>query len=353
MLTSSSYPVVFLRSTPIKDASKTSEKYIDLTFTLPEVVKAGNYDWLKISDCSYISTPGYPMLPIKSIVEKLPLNSNITQINAEVENVSLDGNYFIMPALTPVEAGSTEPLNMSSPAQTIYSKDDLYPNEWYVYRVDNGLDPDSNRRVEYVSFYFYPLRYLPRDQKTLLAKHVSLTITYTEPAEEPTAQASLENLIITSDALELYAVQLGAYKNSTGISSRAVNLTWVYKNYGGIDCPEQIRNCIKGFVAAYGITYVTIFGDADQVPVRYAFANDTQAGETYVPTDLYYADLKGTWDDNNDGLYADQRYDNVSGIPRAGDIATGHRVQIPPYSMRYLELHRLSYGKQAKTSIIL
>jgi hypothetical protein len=36
-----------------------------------------------------------------------------------------------------------------------------------------------------------------------------------------------------------------------------------------------------------------------------------------------------------------------------GDIAIRLRVLIPPYSMRYLELHRLSYGKQAKPSIIL
>lgn len=331
MLTSSSYPVVFVRSTPIKDALKTGEKHIELTFTLPEVIKAGNYDELKIPDCSYISTPGHPMLPIRSVAEKLPLNSHVTQITAKVENVSLNGNYFIMPALTPVQVGSTEPLNMSSPDQTIYSKDELYPNEWYVYRVGNGLDADSNRRVQYVSFYFYPLRYLPTEQKILLAQHVSLTITYTEPAEETTAQTVLKNLIITSDTLEPYAVQLAAYKNSTGISSRAVNLTWVYKNYGGIDRPEQIRNCIKGFVAAYGITYVTIFGDADQVPVRYAFVNDTQSGEPYVPTDLYYGDLDGTWDDNNDGIYGDRRYDNVDGIP---DVYVG---RIPPSLASYAQ----------------
>jgi len=337
ILMSSSYPVVFVRSTPIKDASereralKTSEKHIELTFTLPEVVKAGNYDWLKIPDCSYISTPGHPMLPIRSVAEKLPLNSHITQIAAKVENVSLKEDYSIMPALTPVQADSAEPLNMTEPDPTTYGKDDLYPQEWYTYRIGNGLDPDTNRRVQYATIYLYPLRYLPTQKKILLAQNVSFTITYTEPAEEPTAQTVLKNLIITSDALEPYAVQLAAYKNSTGISSRAVNLTWVYKNYGGIDRPEQIRNCIKGFVAAYGITYVTIFGDADQVPVRYAFVNDTQSGEPFVPTDLYYSDLDGTWDDNNDGIYGDQRYDNVDGIP---DVYVG---RIPPSLASYAQ----------------
>jgi parallel beta-helix repeat protein len=347
MILFSVFSVVFVSGTPVKDRTKISEKHIDLSVTPPEAVKVGYYDWLKIPDASYISTPGHPMLPIKSVVVKLPLNSNVTQIVAKIENVPLTENYFIMPALTPVQAGSTEPLNMPSPDQTIYGRDELYPNEWYVYRVGNGLDPESNRRVQYVSFYFYPLRYLPTHQKILLAQHVSFTITYTEPAEEPTAQTLLKNLIITSDTLEPYAGQLATYKNSTGISSRAVNLTWVYKNYGGIDRQEQIRNCIKDFATKCGINYVTIFGDADQVPVRSVFVNDTEAGEPYVPTDLYYSDLDGTWDDNNDGIYGDRRYDNVDGIP---DVYVG---RIPPSLASYAQTavdKIIGYQQQFNTS---
>jgi hypothetical protein len=37
----------------------------------------------------------------------------------------------------------------------------------------------------------------------------------------------------------------------------------------------------------------------------------------------------------------------------AGDIAIRLRVLIPRHRMHYLELHRLAYGKQAKSSIIL
>jgi hypothetical protein len=327
-------PAVCMGNASLNNAPQIFQEHLDLTFAPPEVVRVGDYNWLKMPDCSYVSIPGHPMLPIKSAVEKLPLNSHITQIIAEVEDMPLDGNYFIMPALAPIQVGSTEPMSISLPDQTIYGKDQLYPDEWYDYRVCNGLDPESNRRVQYVSFYFYPLRYLPTDQKILLAQNVSFTIIYTEPAEEATAQTVLKNLIITSDTLEPYAIQLATYKNSTGISSRAVNLTWVYKNYDGIDRQEQIRNCIKDFATSYGITYVTIFGDADQVPVRSVFVNDTEAGEPYVPTDLYYGDLDGTWDDNNDGIYGDRRYDNVDGIP---DVYVG---RIPP-----------SLANQAQTAV--
>lgn len=343
----SMFPAVCMGDASLNNAPQILQEHLDLTFAPPEVVRVGDYNWLKMPDCSYVSIPGHPMLPIKSAVEKLPLNSHITQIIAEVEDMPLDGNYFIMPALTPIQVGSTEPMNISLPDQTIYGKDQLYPDEWYDYRVCNGLDPESNRRVQYVSFYFYPLRYLPTDQKILLAQRVSFTIIYTEPAEELTAQTVLKNLIITSDTLEPYAIQLATYKNSTGISSRAVNLTWVYKNYGGIDRQEQIRNCIKDFATSYGITYVTIFGDADQVPVRSVFVNDTEVGEPYVPTDLYYGDLDGTWDDNNDGIYGDRRYDNVDGIP---DVYVG---RIPPSLASYAQTavdKIIGYEQQFNTS---
>jgi hypothetical protein len=116
-------------------------------------------------------------------------------------------------------------------------------------------------------------------------------------------------------------------KNSTGMCSVVLSTAWIYGHYSGVDNQEKIRNCIKEYVANYGIMYVTIFGDADQVPVRYAYVPDDY--DTYTATDLYYADLDGSWDDNHDGLYADQRYDNVDGIP---DVYVG---RIPPSLVEY------------------
>ena len=63
-----------------------------------------------------------------------------------------------------------------------------------------------------------------------------------------------------------------------------------------------------------------IFGDADQVPVRYAWIPDgyDDTGDSdgsVVETDLYYADLDYSWDDNGDGKWGDLGNDTVDGVP--------------------------------------
>jgi parallel beta-helix repeat protein len=92
-----------------------------------------------------------------------------------------------------------------------------------------------------------------------------------------------------------------------------LDVAWIYPNYGGEDNQSKIRNCIKDYYSNSKTKYVTIFGDADKVPTRYVFVSD--GTDNFTATDLYYAALNGTWDDNHDGLYADQRYDNVDAVP--------------------------------------
>lgn len=136
---------------------------------------------------------------------------------------------------------------------------------------------------------------------------------------------SLDNLIITSVELTSAAYRLGEYKNSTGISTRVLTVDWIYEMYEGVDGPERIRNCIADFHSKLDIKYVTIFGDADQVPVRYAYVPDPRGRDALVPTDLYYADLNNSWDDNGDGIFADIKNDFFDGLPDiyVGRIPTG------------------------------
>jgi len=123
----------------------------------------------------------------------------------------------------------------------------------------------------------------------------------------------LDNLIITASDLEAAATRLAQWKNSCGIPSKVLNVSWIYSHYGGVDEPEKIRNCIKDYHSNFKTKYVTIFGDTDKVPIRYVYVPDTI--ETKIPTDLYYADLNYSWDDNRDGVYGDLGNDTMDGVP--------------------------------------
>ena len=307
------------------------QKQINLSFRVPQIVKLGEYDLLKMEGCSYISIPGHPQLPIKSVVVKLPLKSNLTSCDVNVESTALNGTYYIAPALRPIPTSSDRSDNMTTePDPLIYDSGKLYPERWFNYRVGNGIDPETQSRVTYLVIYFYPLRYMPAQRKILFCKNATITILYKAPIDTAFTSEELDNLIITSSLLEPQALRLARWKNFTGIKSRVLTTEWIYDNYHGVDDPEKIRNCIKDFVSRFHVTFVTIFGDADIVPVRYAYVPD-ESGETYVPTDLYYADLDYTWDDNGDGLYADIRYDVIDGVP---DVYVG---RIPPSLPEYAE----------------
>jgi len=300
------------------------KEVIKLSFSEPQVVTIGEYDVLRMANCSYISVSGHPQLPIKSTVVELPLKSNLTSLNVNIKTVSLNKTYFIPPASKPLPLNSPSKTsnNFSDPDPSIYESDELYPKHWYDYHVGNGIDAETQKRVKHVIVYFYPLRYSPTQGKILFAKNATIEVVYEEPIQEPMGQAELDNLVITSTLLHPQALSLAQWRNSTGVLTKVVTTDWIYGHYDGVDNPEMIRNCIKDFVSKFDIIYVTIFGDVDQVPVRYAYVPDGY--DTLVPTDLYYADLDGSWDDNGDGLYADIENDIIDGVP---DVYVG---RIPP-----------------------
>ena len=302
------------------------KKVIELSFSEPQMLKVGRYNVLRMANCSYISVSGHPQLPIKSVVVKLPLKSELTSLDVNIKTVSLNKTYFVPPALKPLPLSSPSKTsnNFTDPDPSIYESDELYPKHWYDYRVGNGMDPETQKRVKHVIIYFYPLRYSPTQGKILFAKNATIEVVYEEPIQEPMGQAELDNLVITSTLLHPQALSLAQWKNSTGVLTKVVTTDWIYGHYDGVDQPEMIRNCIKDFASRFQIIYVTIFGDDDQVPVRYAYVPDEEAGETLVPTDLYYADLDYSWDDNGDGLYADIENDVIDGVP---DVYVG---RIPP-----------------------
>jgi hypothetical protein len=117
----------------------------------------------------------------------------------------------------------------------------------------------------------------------------------------------IDNLIITASDLEAAASRLAQWKNSSGIISRVLDVEWINSTYSGVDEQERIRNCIRDFYSSFQTKYVTIFGDTDKVPIRYVYIPDG-VDDPLVPTDLYYADLNYTWDDNRDGIYGDLEY---------------------------------------------
>ncbi|MDW7679504.1 MAG: C25 family cysteine peptidase [bacterium] len=135
------------------------------------------------------------------------------------------------------------------------------------------------------------------------------------------AEPEYEYLIITiEDFIDAYRPLL-SFHNTRGIKTRIVSVEEIYQKMTGMDEPEKIRNYIIQEMQQNGIRYVLLAGDADahpsgqmQVPIRYLYAEVITGDNTMVqqiPSDLYYAALDGSWNNNNNDKWGEPGEDDL------------------------------------------
>jgi hypothetical protein len=75
------------------------------------------------------------------------------------------------------------------------------------------------------------------------------------------------------------------------------------RSRSGADLGESIRNYIREAYAKWGVEWVLLGGDSDVIPARHGFVT-FYTGE-FIPTDMYYACLDGTWNADGDSLWGE------------------------------------------------
>ncbi|MFX0056867.1 MAG: C25 family cysteine peptidase [Candidatus Hodarchaeota archaeon] len=136
---------------------------------------------------------------------------------------------------------------------------------------------------------------------------------------------NIEMLIITPDDQDFVdaITPLMNWKNEKGVKTIILSN---YSAYSGSDNAEKIRNMIKSYYEQENVQWVLLAGDAEGslIPIREVYNPDVVdvPGESeysnwddyYKPTDFYYADLDGTWDNDNDGKWGENSTNNAQGV---------------------------------------
>jgi len=134
-----------------------------------------------------------------------------------------------------------------------------------------------------------------------------------------------EYVVITTSALSSYFDDFIAWKKQKGIDIELVTVESIYQNYSGdlisgiYDNAGRIRQFLSD---AYdnGLEYALLGGDSSKVPIRYGWGNNyTTNPEWEIPSDLYYSDFDGDW---NDDYVPDNRY----GEPGDDDVEYGPEI---------------------------
>ena len=129
----------------------------------------------------------------------------------------------------------------------------------------------------------------------------------------------MERMLIIGPAIWNTALQkLAAYKTDTSIPTEVVTIEWIEANVQGVDAPERIKRTIESQHRLNGVDLVLLAGDINHFPVRFVRARNTEWGDKYYPSDLYYADLYDAsgafedWDATGDGIYAEMDFSGGS-----------------------------------------
>lgn len=161
--------------------------------------------------------------------------------------------------------------------------------------------------------------------------------------------SKIEMLIISpnqSDFIDALK-PLRDWKNEKGVKTIILSN---FSAYEGIDDQEKIRNMIKSYYEEENIRWVLLAGDAENnlIPIREVYNPDvfiwgggrseTVGGEYYKPTDFYYADLTGDWDNDNDGKWGEAPQDNLYGIDEISWIPEVYVGRFPADNAIELEI---------------
>jgi len=319
-----------------------------------DVVLAREAGWERLSLPGHVSLsrPGEPELPSRIYRFVIPADQRVEDVvvTSLVEE-ALPGTHRVMPALA--EAPIGERQQAPQPDATVYEGGGVYPRERVVYLGDGWL---GGYRI--ASFAVHPVQYEPVTGRLVLAREVSFEVELgpgarrsrarhrmTErssdlyrrlvrrlvdnpeevsgaaggsaevvevadgpgfaPRYTPSLNGSpVDYVIVTNELLAPYFQDLADWKTEKGIPAVVKTVSWIEANYpGGCDTAEKIRLFLQDAYSSWGTTYVLLGGDTPVVPARYVWSG--YYGGWEISCDLYYSDLDGNWNWDNDSIFGE------------------------------------------------
>ncbi len=304
-----------------------SQTVVDITADAHALSFESETIWTKIRLPGYeISDDiGAPEVPVRSVRIALPFGARVTDVKVvSTDRELLQGDYLLRYTHEPVILTREDIIDTKSD-NAIYTSDTPYPENIVdfmgVYYYDNHA---------ICELLVYPLQYIPLSRKILFYSSIRVAVSYEggsprharhnlikqmvinpgaiEVTPATRQEENFEYLIITNPPIDTVFERLAEWKIKKGIKTELRTMNWILARYAGEDSAACVRNYIKTAIDS-GVHYVLLGGDVDVVPHRRAYAMTCEWGghfrEDSLPCDLYYADLQGNWDRDDDGTYGE------------------------------------------------
>ncbi|MGC9308596.1 MAG: C25 family cysteine peptidase, partial [Thermoplasmatota archaeon] len=227
---------------------------------------------------------------------------------------------------TPYQDG-TDSLYRGLPADEDYIKD-MICNPDMIQQYNTPKSPSEpvlplGKEAPYAQERREPVHYVYDKESGTITMHQGDTVsTFAAPSTESTTglspTTSYDYVIITTDALASYTGansfhDLVNSKTAKGLSATIVTVEDITSNSSFWnanpvfnDTQAQIREFIRYAYLNWGTEYVLLGGDSDDgspvVPARMLYHS---IDNTYMPSDIYYACLDGTYNYDEDGQWGE------------------------------------------------
>ncbi|PID29086.1 MAG: hypothetical protein CR982_03845 [Candidatus Cloacimonadota bacterium] len=161
---------------------------------------------------------------------------------------------------------------------------------------------------------------------------------------------NLDYLIVTTSVFNNSIDQLKSSIEKRGFRVEVITLSSIMGNYSGINIEEKIRECIKDYYKFRGIEYVLLVGNSSNIPVPIL---KPYSGYEYIPSDIYYSNLDGNFDENNNGILAES-VDNSDLFPEVmiGRLPISSNVDLEIYIDKLNSYYNGDFNSHKKNFIM-
>lgn len=299
------------------------------------------HDLVMLEGARMLTRPGEPRLPALPYRVALEPGSRVVSVSVSaIDSLALAGTYDIMPAQAPQPLSGGAPGRYVPAGDSVFLMSEFYPASYGEYVGAGRLDG-----VPVADIILYPVRYRPASGSLVMATEVLLEVEFEAGrggADEPRvadagmieglvsasaakgtgyrkklldlpyatiSETEIDYIIIADSSLAASFQPLIDWKTRKGVPAELVTLDYIDASYTGADIRERIRNCIADYHSSYGTRYVLLGGDTEFIPERRLYV--ALSDKTSIPSDLYYADLDGTWNDDGDLRWGEVPADGV------------------------------------------
>ena len=310
-------------------------------FGQPTITHIEGYDQIQLKGCLQSAPAGQPSLPWQNVSLMLPQGQEAVFLEVELFDFQeLEGNHQLYPYQS-ARTYSNPERKAFEKDETLYASKSVYPAQSY-----GQLTTQYMNGIGFAFSAFSPVQYIPSEGKVLVAtKAIVRVATAASKADQSRrlwltpenvrrasrlaqnsemlqsydakgrAVGGYEILVITTQP---YVSQFEAYQDfylQRGLRSRVVDVNTIYNTVSGQDNQEKIRNYIIQEYENNGILMVNLGGDVPSIPYR-GFYCDVLTGGSHetdndIPSDLYYAALDGTWNDNGNNRWGEIGEDDL------------------------------------------